>query len=72
MVRLFFLFSVFGLFACSPAERPADSSVASEDSSASPEATPEPTGYTEYLWCSDGENYVGSRELVKTSHTVTP
>ena len=61
MLRLFFLFLVFGLFACSPAERPADSSVALEDSSASPEATPEPTGYTEYLWCSDGENY--SQEL---------
>ena len=28
MLRIMFLFLVFGLFACSPAERPADKSVA--------------------------------------------
>ena len=35
MLRIMFLFLVFGLLACSPAERPADKSVASSGSECS-------------------------------------
>ena len=56
MLRIMFLFLVFGLLACSPAERPADKSVVAPESNAS-ETTPEPNMYVEYLWCSNGENY---------------
>ena len=56
MLRIMFLFLVFGLLACSPAERPADKSVATPEPNAS-EAAPEPNVYVEYLWCSNGENY---------------
>ena len=56
MLRIMFLFLVFGLLACSPADRPADKSVVAPESNAS-ETTPEPNMYVEYLWCSNGENY---------------
>ena len=57
MLRIMFLFLVLGLFACSPAERPADKSVISSGSDVAQESAPEPTGYTEYLWCSNGGSY---------------
>ena len=57
MLRIIFLFLVFGLFACSPAERPADNSVAASESDVGEETAPEPNAYVEYLWCSNGVNY---------------
>ena len=68
MRRIMFLFLVFGLLACSPAERPADKSVASSGSDMSQESAVEPTGYVEYLWCTDGENY--SVESVKAREEI--
>ena len=47
MLRIMFLFLVFGLLACSPAERPADKSVLHQVLRCS--KSPEPTGYTEYF-----------------------
>ena len=57
MFRLFMLLLSFGLIACSPAERPVEENTVSSGSDMSSEEVPEPTGYTEYLWCSNGENY---------------
>ena len=68
MRRIMFVFLVFGLLACSPAERPADKSVASSGSEMSQESAVEPTGYVEYLWCTDGENY--SVESVKAREEI--
>ena len=68
MRRIMFLFLVFGLLACSPAERPADKSVASSGSDMSQESAAEPSGYIEYLWCTDGENY--SVESVKAREEI--
>ena len=55
MCKLFGVLGMAFLFACSPAERPeAEGDIAA---SGSVDAAPEPTGYTEYIWCSNGENY---------------
>ena len=57
MFRMFILLLSLGLIACSPAERPVEEDAVSSSSDMASEEVPEPTGYTEYLWCSKGENY---------------
>ena len=68
MLRIMFLFLVFGLFACSPAERPVKEDVAASTEVAGSAESPEPNGYTEYLWCSNGENY--SQEAVDARNAM--
>jgi len=64
MTRLYWVVAILFLTACSPAEEVQVVAVTSEAAiesapvvMAEAEAPPEPTGYTDYIWCSKGENY---------------
>ena len=62
MTRLYWVVAILFLTACSPAEEVQEVVVTSEAAMESvpvvvAEAPPEPTGYTDYIWCSKGENY---------------
>ena len=62
MTRIISLFLVLALWGCSESSEPTVTVTADGQDSASVESagideSPSPTGYTDYIWCSKGENY---------------
>ena len=58
MIRLLYLLLGLGLFACSPADRPADTMAeAGAEVQTSSEEASGPDLYQQYMWCKQGDNY---------------